>query len=84
MIYVNIKLNDEVYKHIAIQLNKNFSRQYLTINEIFDDLKRVYVDLNKIFSRQYLTINEIFDDLKRVYVDLNKMQFVMKAFIKLV
>ncbi len=84
MIYVNIKLNDEVYKHIAIQLNKNFSRQYLTINEIFDDLKRVYVDLNKIFSRQYLTINEIFDDLKRVYVDLNKMQIVMNAFIKLV
>jgi hypothetical protein len=48
MIYVNIKLNDEIYKHIAIRLNKNFSRRYLTINEIFDDLKRVYVDLNKM------------------------------------
>jgi hypothetical protein len=48
MIYVNIKLNNEVYKHIAIRLNKNFSRRYLTINEVFDDLKRVYVDSNKM------------------------------------
>jgi hypothetical protein len=38
MIYVNIKLNDAIYKHIVIWLNKNFSRWYLTINEIFDDL----------------------------------------------
>jgi hypothetical protein len=48
MIYVNIKLNDEIYKHIAIRLNKNFSRRYLTVNEVFNDLKRVYVDLNKM------------------------------------
>jgi hypothetical protein len=48
MIYVNIKLNDEIYKHIATRLNKNFSRRYLTINEVFDDLKRVYVDSNKM------------------------------------
>ncbi len=48
MIYVNIKLNDEVYKHNAIRLNKNFSRRYLTVNEVFDDLKRVYVNSNKM------------------------------------
>ncbi len=48
MIYVNIKLNDEIYKHIATRLNKNSSRRYLTINEVFDDLKRVYVDSNKM------------------------------------
>jgi hypothetical protein len=48
MIYVNIKLNDDIYKHIAISLNKNFSRRYLTINEVFNDLKRVYIDLNKM------------------------------------
>jgi hypothetical protein len=48
MIYVNIRLNDEIYKHIVIRLNKNFSRRYLTVNEIFDDLKRVYVDSNKM------------------------------------
>jgi hypothetical protein len=47
MIYVNIKLNDEIYKHIAIRLNKNFLRRYLTIDEIFDNFKRVYVDSNK-------------------------------------
>jgi hypothetical protein len=45
MRYVNIKLNDEIYKHIATRLNKNFSRRYLTVNKIFDDLKRVYVRL---------------------------------------
>jgi hypothetical protein len=48
MIYVNIKLNDEIYKHIATRLNKNSSRRYLTIDEVFDDLKRVYVDSNKM------------------------------------
>jgi hypothetical protein len=48
MIYVSIKLNDEIYKHIATRLNKNSSRRYLTINEVFDDLKRVYVDSNKM------------------------------------
>jgi hypothetical protein len=48
MIYVNIKLNDEAYKHIAIRLNKNFSRRYLTVDEVFDDFKRVYVDSNKM------------------------------------
>ncbi len=48
MIYVNIKLNDEIYKHIAIRLNKNFSRRYLTVDEVFDDFKRVYVDSNKM------------------------------------
>jgi hypothetical protein len=48
MIYVNIKLNEKFYKHIAIRLDKNFSRRYLTINEIFDDLKRMYANLNKM------------------------------------
>ncbi len=48
MIYVSTRLNDEIYKHIAIRLNKNFSRRYLTVDEVFDDLKRVYVDSNKM------------------------------------
>jgi hypothetical protein len=48
MTYVNIKLNDETYKHIAIRLNKNSIRRYLTIDEIFDDLKRMYADSNKM------------------------------------
>jgi hypothetical protein len=48
MTYVNIKLNDEAYKHIAIRLNKNFIRRYLTVDEIFDDLKRMYADSNKM------------------------------------
>jgi hypothetical protein len=48
MIYVSIRLNDEIYKHIATRLNKNFSRRYLTVDEVFDDLKRVYVDSNKM------------------------------------
>ncbi len=48
MIYVNIRLNDEIYKHIVIRLNKNFSRRYLTINEVFNDFKRLYVDSNKM------------------------------------
>jgi hypothetical protein len=48
MTYVNIKLNEEIYKHIATRLNKNFARRYLIVNEMFDDLKRIYADANKI------------------------------------
>jgi hypothetical protein len=48
MTYVNIKLNDEAYKHIAIRLNKNSIRRYLTIGEIFDDFKRIYANSNKM------------------------------------
>ncbi len=48
MTYINIKLNDETYKHIAIRLNKNSVRQYLTVDEIFDDFKKMYTDSNKM------------------------------------
>jgi hypothetical protein len=48
MIYVNIRFDEETYKHISTRLNKNFSRKYLIVNEIFEDLKRVYVDFNKM------------------------------------
>ncbi len=48
MTYVNIKLNEETYKHISTRLNKNSARRYLIVDEIFDDLKRIYADLNKM------------------------------------
>ncbi len=48
MIYVSIKLDEETYKHISTRLNKNFTRQYLIVNEMFDDLKRIYANLNKM------------------------------------
>ncbi len=48
MTYVNIKLNDEVYKYIFVKLNRNSSRKYQTMNEIFENLKKMHVDSNKI------------------------------------
>jgi hypothetical protein len=48
MTYVNIKLNEETYKHISTRLNKNSARRYLIVNEMFDDLKRTYTDSNKM------------------------------------
>ncbi len=48
MIYVSIKLNDEVYKHISSQLNKNFNRRYIIVDELFEDLKKVYANSNKM------------------------------------
>jgi hypothetical protein len=48
MTYVNIKLDEETYKHISIRLNKNSARRYLIVNEMFDDLKKVYADSNKM------------------------------------
>ncbi len=48
MIYVSIKLNDEIYKHISTRLNKNFFRRYIIVDELFEDLKKVYADSNKM------------------------------------
>ncbi len=48
MTYVSIRLNDETYKHISAKLNRDSSRRYQTIDEMFEDLKRVYVDSNKM------------------------------------
>ncbi len=79
MTYVNIKLNDETYKHIAARLNKNSLRRYLTVNEIFDDLKRIYVDLNKM-----QTIMNVFTRLiqmnkyAKFHVFWNEFQRLMK------
>ncbi len=48
MTYVSTRLDDETYKHIFVRLNKDSSRKYQTIDEMFEDLKRVYVDSNKM------------------------------------
>jgi hypothetical protein len=48
MTYVSTRFDEETYKHISARLNKNFSRRYLIVDEIFENLKRVYVDLNKM------------------------------------
>ncbi len=48
MTYVSIRLNDEIYKHISARLNRDSSRRYQRVDEVFEDLKRVYVDSNKM------------------------------------
>jgi hypothetical protein len=48
MTYVNIRLDDEAYKHIFVRLNRDLFRKYQTMNEIFENLKRMYVDSNKM------------------------------------
>jgi hypothetical protein len=48
MIYVSIKFDEKTYKHIATRLDKISSRRYLTMNEVFDDLKRMYANSNKM------------------------------------
>ncbi len=53
MTYVSTRLDEETYKHISARLNKNFSRRYLIVNEIFENLKRVYADFNKMQTTMY-------------------------------
>jgi hypothetical protein len=48
IIYVSIKLNEKAYKHISSQLNKNFIRRYIIVDELFEDLKKVYANSNKM------------------------------------
>jgi hypothetical protein len=79
MTYVNIKLKDETYKHIATRLNKNSSRRYLTVNEIFDDLKKIYVDLNKMQTTMNIFIRLTqMNKYAKFHVFWNEFQRLMK------
>jgi translation elongation factor EF-G len=79
MIYINTKFDEEIYKHISRILNKNFARRYLTINEIFDDLKQMYVDSNKmqIVINAFNRLNQI-----NIYVECHVFWNEFKRFIK--
>ncbi len=82
MTYVNTRLDEETYKHISTRLNKNFSRRYLIVNEIFENLKRVYVDLNKMqttmnaFIRltqvnKYVEFHIFWNEFQRLMTEMN-------------
>jgi hypothetical protein len=69
----------KIYKHISIRLNKNSSRQYVTVNEIFDDLKRMYVDWNKMHTTMnaFIRLTQI-DKYAEFHVFWNAFQRLMK------
>jgi hypothetical protein len=82
MTYVNIKLNEETYKHISTRLNKNSARRYLIVDEMFDDLKRVYADSNKMqttmnaFTRliqinKYAKFHVFWNEFQRLMKEMN-------------
>ncbi len=48
MTYVSIRLNNETYKYIFTRLNKSSSRRYITVDEIFENLKRIYANSIKM------------------------------------
>jgi hypothetical protein len=82
MTYVNIRLDEETNKHISTRLNKNFSRRYLNVNEIFENLKRVYVDLNKMQTtmnafirltqvKKYVEFYVFWNEFQRLMIEMN-------------
>ncbi len=79
MTYVNIKLNEEAYKHISTRLNKTSARRYLIVDEMFENLKRIYANSNKMqttmnaFTR-LIQINEY----AKFHVFWNEFQRLMK------
>jgi hypothetical protein len=86
MTYVNTRFDEEIYKHISARLNKNFSRRYLIVNEIFENLKRVYVDLNKmqttmnVFIRliqinKYVEFHIFWNEFQRFMIDVKILPF---------
>ncbi len=79
MTYVNIKLNEETYKHISTRLNKNSARRYLIVDEIFDDLKRIYADLNKMQTTMnaFIRLAQI-NKYAEFHVFWNEFQRLMK------
>jgi predicted metalloenzyme YecM len=82
MTYVNIKLDEETYKHISIRLNKNSTRRYLIVNEMFDDLKKIYANSNKMqttmnaFTRltqinKYAEFHVFWNEFQRLIKEMN-------------
>ncbi len=93
MTYVNIKLNEETYKRISTQLNKNFARRYLIVDEMFDDLKRIYADLNKIqttinvFTRliqinKYAKFHVFWNEFQRFIKEMNLYKYFLLIKLK--
>ncbi len=79
MTYVNIKLNEETYKHISTRLNKTFARRYMIVNEMFDDLKKVYADSNKMQTTMNAFTRLIqIDKYAKFHVFWNEFQRLMK------
>ncbi len=93
MTYVNTWLDEKTYKHISTRLNKNFSRKYLILNEIFEDLKRVYVDLNKMqttmnaFTRliqinKYVEFHVFWKEFQRLMIEMNLLDHFLLIELK--
>jgi hypothetical protein len=93
MTYVNIRLDKEMYKHISARLNKNFSRRYLIVNEIFENLKRVYVDFNKMqttmnaFIRltqvnKYVKFHVFWNEFQRFMIEINLLDHFLLIELK--
>ncbi len=93
MTYVNTRLDEETYKHISTRLNKNFSRRYLIINEIFENLKRVYVDLNKMQTtmnafiqliqiNKYVEFHVFWNEFQRFMIEMNLLDHFLLIELK--
>jgi hypothetical protein len=79
MTYVNIKLNEEAYKHISTRLNKTFARRYLIVDEMFENLKRIYADSNKMQTTMnaFTRLTQI-NKYAKFHVFWNEFQRLMK------
>jgi hypothetical protein len=93
MTYVSIRLDEETYKHISARLNKNFSRRYLIVDEIFENLKHVYVDLNKmqttmnVFIRltqvnKYVEFHVFWNEFQRFMIEMNLLDHFLLIELK--
>jgi hypothetical protein len=93
MTYVNIRLDEETYKHISTRLNKNFSRRYLIVNEIFQNLKRVYVDLNNMQTTmnacirltqidKYAKFHVFWNEFQRLMIEINLLDHFLLIELK--
>jgi hypothetical protein len=93
MTYVSIKFDEETYKHISTRLNKNFSRRYLNVNEIFENLKRVYVDFNKMQTtmnafirliqiKKYVEFHVFWNEFQRFMIEINLFDYFLLIELK--
>ncbi len=94
MTYVDIKLNEEIYKHISIRLNKNSARRYSIVDEMFDDLKIIYANSNKMqttinaFTRltqinKYAEFHLFWNEFQRLMKEVNLSKHFLLIELKL-
>jgi hypothetical protein len=76
-VYVRIKIEDDVMKHLTTRFFKNSIKSYTMTNEIFDDLYQIFDDSNRrtnvLKIYRHLKQIESFKDFNTFWVEFQRL-----------